>query len=83
MNTKLLVLPTLCLGAAAFLLAPARETQAFSKIGGSLGETQRDVRVFDNFADATADDNAAFTSQFPGWNGLDPPDVTVTNVDDE
>ncbi len=71
MNTKLFLLPTLCLGGAALLLAPARPSQAFSKIGGNLGETQRDVRVFDNFLDATADDNAAFATQFPGWNGLD------------
>src|SRR6185369_6452245 len=71
MNTKLFLLPTLCLGGAAFLLAPTRPSQAFSKIGGNLGETQRDVRVFDNFADATADDNVAAASQFPGWTGLE------------
>jgi len=71
MNTKVLLLPALCLGGAALLLAPARPSGAFSKIGGNLGETQRDVRVFDNFLDSTADNNAAFDTQFPGWNGLD------------
>jgi hypothetical protein len=71
MNTRLFVLPALSLGGAALLFAPLRSTQAFSKIGGSLSESQRDVRVFDNFADSTADDNAAFTSQFPGQTGLE------------
>ena len=54
MNTKLFVLPTLVLGGAAFLFLPARPGQAFSKIGGSLGETQRDFRLFNNYLDATA-----------------------------
>ncbi|NOT30708.1 MAG: matrixin family metalloprotease [Planctomycetes bacterium] len=70
-QAKLFVLPAMCLGAAALLLAPARPSEAFSTIGGNLGETQRDVRVFDNFLDATADDNVALASQFPGWTGLE------------
>ena len=71
MNAKLFILPSLCLGGAALLLAPARPSEAFSKIGGSLGETQRDVRVFDNFLDAAADDNIVANTQFPGWLGLE------------
>ncbi len=71
MNTRLFVLPALSLGGAALLFVPLRSTQAFSKIGGSLSESQRDVRIFDNFADATADDNAAAASQFPGFTGLE------------
>jgi matrixin len=71
MNTKQLLLPALCLGGAGLLLAPARSTQAFSKIGGSLGETQRDVRVFDNFLDVTANNNAIPNTQFPGWLGVE------------
>jgi hypothetical protein len=71
MNTKLLVLPSLCLGGAALLLAPAPETQAFSKIGGSLGVTQRDVRVFDNFADTTANNNTTPSAQYPGDLGVE------------
>ena len=66
MRTHLLVLPGLCLGGAALLLAPAPHSVAFTKISGSLGEGQRDVRVFDNFADATADDNAAFQALLNG-----------------
>jgi hypothetical protein len=71
MNPKHLVLPALSLGGAALLLAPARPSQAFSKIGGSLGETQRDVRVFDNFTDTQSDNNAIADSQFPGYLGLE------------
>ena len=69
MNPKLLVLPALCMGGAALLLAPARPSAAFSKIGGLLSPSQRDVRLFDNFTDPTADDNVTPSSQFPGWLG--------------
>jgi hypothetical protein len=71
MNIRSLVLPAVSLGGAALLLAPLRSSQAFSKIGGSLGESQRDVRVFDDFADSTADDNAVADPQFPGYTGLE------------
>jgi hypothetical protein len=71
MKLQLFVLPSLCLGGAALLLAPARPSSAFSKIGGSLGETQRDVRLFDNFADSTANSNTTPDSQFPGWLGAE------------
>ena len=57
MNTRLFFLPALALGGAALLVFPSRDSRAFSTIGGSLSEAQRDVRVFDNFADATANDN--------------------------
>jgi hypothetical protein len=71
MNSRHLVLPAVSLAGAALLFAPLRSSQAFSKIGGTLSETQRDVRVFDNFADATADDNNVPTLQFPGYTGLE------------
>jgi hypothetical protein len=71
MKLQLFVLPSLCLGGAALLLAPARPSNAFSKLGGSLGETQRDVRLFDNFADSTANNNVTPSPQFPGWLGAE------------
>jgi len=71
MNTKLFVLPVLALGGAALVLVPVRESAAFSKIGGSLGEAQRDVRVFNNLLDATANDNNTSPAQFPGYNGAE------------
>ncbi len=71
MLIRTLVLPATALGGAALLLLPAQPAEAFSKIGESLSEAQRDVRVFDNFADATANDNAVSPSQFPGWTGVE------------
>ncbi|MSR62698.1 MAG: matrixin family metalloprotease [Planctomycetes bacterium] len=71
MNTRLFILPALALGGAALVLAPARPSSAFSKIGGLLDETQRDVRVFNNLLDATANDNVVSPSQFPGWDGAE------------
>jgi len=71
MNKKLLVLPSLCLGGTALLLLPTQESQAFSKIGGSLGTGQRDVRVFNNFADAASNNNTTSPAQFPGWDGAE------------
>jgi hypothetical protein len=70
MITKL-ILPSLCLGGAALLLLPARESEAFSKIGGSLGTTQRDFRVFNNFADSASNNNTTSPAQFPGWDGAE------------
>ncbi len=71
MQAKLFVLPTLCLGGAALLLTPARSTRAFSKLGHSLDEDQRDVRLFNNFADMTANDNTTPTANFPGFDGAE------------
>jgi hypothetical protein len=71
MNARNLVLPALCLGGSALLLLPARPTRAFSKIGGSLGEAQRDVRVHDNFLDTTANNNTTPAAQFPGYLGVE------------
>jgi hypothetical protein len=71
MNTKLFVLPSLLLGGAAMLVLPARESQAFTKIGGSLSTSQRDLRVFNNFADAASNNNTTSPAQFPGWDGAE------------
>ena len=71
MAAKHLVLPTLCLGGATLLLAPARPAPAFSKLGGLLNLGQRDVRLFNNFEDPTANDNTTPASQFPGWLGAE------------
>ena len=56
MNIKHFVLPAVALGAAAVLLVPER-AEGFSTIGGSLGLVQRDVRVFNNFSAASANNN--------------------------
>src|SRR5262245_51428268 len=71
MYLKLCLPPRLCLAGTLLLLVPIRPAPAFSKIGGSLDATQRDVRVFDNFLDPTANDNTRPASQFPGYTGCE------------
>lgn len=53
---------------AAWLLAPARSL-AFVVAGPPLDLDQRDVRVFDNFVDPTANDNTMPHPDFPGSTG--------------
>ena len=66
-----LVLPSLLLGGAGLLIVPGSDSLAFSKIGGSLGITQRDVRLFNNFTDTQANNNTNPASQYPGYLGAD------------
>ncbi|MEM7308394.1 MAG: matrixin family metalloprotease [Planctomycetota bacterium] len=55
------------LGGAALLLAPA--AGGFTVLGGALPSSAADVRVFNNFSDATANDNVTPDGQFPGQTG--------------
>ncbi len=71
MNTKQFLLPSVALVCAAMLLVPAEQASAFSKIGGSLGVGQRDLRTFNNFGDAGANNNVRGFPDFPGWLGLE------------
>jgi hypothetical protein len=60
------------LGAALGLLGVLSlptSTAAFTTIGGSLSTAQRDFRVFNNFADATANNNVTPHVNFPGQTG--------------
>jgi len=41
----------------------------YSTLGGSLGYTQRDVRVFNNFPDAASNNNNTPDENFPGFQG--------------
>ncbi|HZL99414.1 MAG TPA: matrixin family metalloprotease [Planctomycetota bacterium] len=71
--------PTTCklaalagLGAALGLLgvlSVPTSTAAFSFIGGSLGTAQRDFRVFNNFSDASTNNNVTPHANFPGHTG--------------
>ena len=63
-------LPALAVTIGTWLLAPD-ELQAFVKSGEMLDTTQRDVRVFNNFADSRANDNVQPDSQFPGALGAE------------
>ena len=56
MKIKNLVLPSILVGATALVAAP-EESQGFSLLGHSLGTSQADFRVFNNFIDAAANNN--------------------------
>ena len=71
MQIKNFILPSAALGAAALILLPSEEAVGFSKIGGSLSLNQRDFRVFDNFADASANNNTNANANWPGWLGVE------------
>jgi hypothetical protein len=71
MKLQSFVFSGIALGGAALLFAPAQPSLAFTKIGGSLGLGQRDVRVFDNFLDASANNNVTPHAQFPGQLGVE------------
>src|SRR5262249_9745083 len=63
-----------CTGLGLALTAPSAlsmptTTAAFTTIGGSLGLSQRDFRVWNNFTDATANDNTVPQANFPGQTG--------------
>ena len=54
--------------AVASLSRPA-DTAAFDTIGGSLSQSQRDFRVFNNFSDTQANNNTTPHPSFPGHTG--------------
>ena len=64
-----LILPATALTGAALLLIPVEPAVGFSTLGGSLGYTQRDVRVLNNFPDAASNNNNIADENFPGFQG--------------
>ena len=66
--TKLL-LPATALTGAALLLVPVEPAVGYSTIGGSLGYTQRDFRVYNNFPDSQSNNNTTPDPNFPGYTG--------------
>src|SRR5262245_56945818 len=71
MKIQAFLLPSVALGAAAVLLSPAMESHGFTTIGGNLSTDQRDVRVFNNFVDAVANNNVTPDAHFPGYDGAE------------
>ncbi len=61
-------LPALALGAGAWVVLPAR-VDAYVVIGSGLNTGQRDFRIYNNFTDATANDNLVPDANFPGAQG--------------
>ncbi len=64
-----LILPATALTGAALLLVPVEPAVAYSTLGGSLGYTQRDLRVYNNFPDAASNNNNIADENFPGYQG--------------
>ncbi len=66
------VLPALALAGAGTLLVPAKDSYGFSTLGTALNvSSERDWRIFDNFADATANNNNVADANYPGWFGAE------------
>lgn len=63
------LLPLAAITGAALLLFPVQHSMAYSTLGGELGFTQRDVRVFNNFDDFHANNNTNAEANFPGYTG--------------
>ncbi|MFT7671401.1 MAG: hypothetical protein ACI8X5_004119 [Planctomycetota bacterium] len=63
------IVPSLGLGIAVSLLLPTQNIEAWSLIGGSLSQNQRDFRVFNNFSDASDNNNQTPDDQYPGAQG--------------
>lgn len=70
MNVFKLILPATAIGAAAVLLLPS-EIEAFTTLGTSLSTAQRHLRIYDNFTDATANDNVLADTNYPGYTGAE------------
>jgi len=72
MNLKKFLLtsaaPIVALGLGAALLTPG-STEGYSLIGGSLSQSQRDFRTFNNFTDSAANNNQTPNVNFPGHQG--------------
>jgi len=64
------VLPVGALAMGALMLAPT-ESHGFTTIGGSLSLSQRDFRVYNNFTDATANNNTTPDPNWPGYTGAE------------
>lgn len=56
---------------AALVLTSPEETGGYSLLGGSLSLSQRDVRIFNNFNDLTANDYTTEHPEWPGYTGAE------------
>jgi hypothetical protein len=60
--------PVLALGLGAALLSSGTSV-GYTTIGGNLSQNQRDFRTYNNFTDASANNNQTPAAQFPGYQG--------------
>ncbi len=68
MHIRRLLPPLAALGCVMALFPTAK---GFTLLGGSLDLTQRDFRIFNNFADPEANDNQVPDPDFPGATGAE------------
>ncbi len=59
------------LTSAASLSITQNDVKAWSTIGGSLDLSQRDMRVYNNFTDSTANDNLTPHPNWPGYTKIE------------
>ena len=69
-SIRKLTLPAAALAGAAALLIPAEPAVGYSTLGTNLPYTQRDFRIFNNFADAASNNNTTEDPNFPGYTGV-------------
>ncbi len=72
MKITQLILPVVALSVgSAFLLTGSQEAHGWSTLGGSLSQSQRDFRIYNNFSDGSDNNNQTPDPQFPGYQGAD------------
>ena len=69
-NVLRLSLGSLLLAGTVTVVVP-ENASAWSTIGGSLGLTQRDYRIYDNFTDSTCHDNTTAHSNWPEYTEVE------------
>ena len=69
MQIKNLILPAIALSIGGAFLIPAQTVEAYSLLGWSLPQSQRDFRVYNNFTDTAANNNQTPDPAFPGYQG--------------
>jgi hypothetical protein len=70
MKLNQLLLPATALGAVVLLFG-TDASLGFNTLPGTLSLSQRDVRVFDNFSDASANNNTTADPNWPGYTGAE------------
>jgi hypothetical protein len=70
MKLTSLAMPSIALGAVALFILP-EQSEGYSLLGGSLGTGQRDVRIYNNFSDASDNNNQTPNADFPGYFGAE------------
>ena len=63
--------PLFALTLSVVLLWPVDESTAFTTLGGLLSQSERDFRVYNNFADSNTNENTVESPNYPGALGAE------------